>query len=126
LLCWALLPIDKDVINQYNLYPIICNHYSREVAFFQKFDALIHRTETQARDIFDLKWLLDRGAASQVHFPKEKIETAIIHATSISFTDFKGQVVAYLMDDYISFYDSPEKWNEIQLQVINSLQENLL
>lgn len=118
-------PVDKDVLNQYNLYPIICNHYSLEAAFLQKINALIHRTETQARDIFDLKWLLDRGAFPKVNLSPEEIETAIIHATSISFTDFKGQVVAYLMDEYKSFYDSPEKWDEIQLQVINSLQETL-
>jgi predicted nucleotidyltransferase component of viral defense system len=119
-------PVDKDIITQYNLYPVICNHYSREIAFLQKIEALIHRTETQARDVFDLKWLLDRGAITKINLSKVEIEIAITNALSISYVDFKGQVVAYLVDDYKSFYDSAEKWNAIQLQVIHSLQENLL
>lgn len=115
--------IDRDVINQYNLYPIICNHYNIEAAFLQKVNALIYRTETQARDVFDLKWLIDRGINIEATtFSKSELANAIKNAENISFSDFKGQVIVYLMDDYKTFYDSEENWNEMRTHVITTLQ----
>ena len=40
--------IDLQLIQSHELYPILCNHYSRDSAFLQKASALIHRNETQA------------------------------------------------------------------------------
>lgn len=115
--------VDSDIIHQYNLYPVICNHYDCDTAFIQKIYALINRTETQARDIFDLKWLLDQKANANIsNFTSKQIQTAISNAESIKYTDFKGQVIAYLIDEYKQFYDSKKKWDEILTQVINSLQ----
>ena len=54
---FKLEPVDQEIIQLYKLYPIITNHYLREEAFNQKVNALINRTETQARDIFDLNLL---------------------------------------------------------------------
>lgn len=120
----ACVAIDSDVINQYHLYPIICNHYECNMAFLQKVSALINRTETQARDIFDLKWLLDQGAkVNLVDFSIQDVQAAIHNAEAINYADFKGQVIAYLMDEYKEFYDSVEKWNEIRAQVITALRE---
>lgn len=115
--------VDTDVINQHSLYPIICNHYDCDTAFAQKINALINRTQTQARDIFDLKWLLEQGTKTNSHnFSQEKIQSAINNALGVSYADFKGQVVAYLMEEYLPFYDSPEKWGEIRAQVVTALQ----
>jgi len=117
-------PIDSDVINQYSLYPIICNHYDGETAFIQKVNALINRTETQARDIFDLKWLLDQKVnVDPEFFSHEEKQIAIKNAQAINYADFKGQVVAYLIEEYQQLYDSPAKWNEIQQQVITVLRK---
>lgn len=119
----AYVAIDNDVINQHRLYPIICNHYECDTAFSQKINALINRTETQARDIFDLKWLLDQGANTNLNdFSSQELLSAIENARTINYADFKGQVVAYLMEEYKQFYDSPEKWDEIRTQVITTLQ----
>lgn len=119
----AYVAVDSDVINQYHLYPILCNHYERDTAFLQKVNALINRTETQARDIFDLKWLLDQGANIVLNdFSPQEIQCAIENAQGIKYADFKGQVVAYLMEEYKVFYDSPEKWDEMRTQVITALQ----
>jgi predicted nucleotidyltransferase component of viral defense system len=116
--------VDSDVIHQYNLYPVICNHYDCYSAFIQKIHALINRTETQARDIFDLKWLLDQKANVNLsEFTPEQKKTAITNAKSIKYADFKGQVVAYLIDEYKQFYDSTERWDEICAQVITSIKD---
>jgi len=116
-------PIDADIIHQYQLYPILCNHYGRDTAFSQKINALINRTETQARDIFDLKWLLDHGANTKLAaLSKQEIQTALENLATITYPDFKGQVVAYLMKEYSEFYDSAEKWEEICTQVATALK----
>lgn len=117
--------IDNDVILQHKLYPISCNHYTIHTALMQKIIALIHRTETQARDIFDLMWLLNQGAIfTPADFSSEQIQTAIQNIQTINYVDFKGQVVAYLMDEYKKFYDSPEKWQVICSKVLTILQGN--
>lgn len=76
--------------------------------------SLIHRTETQARDIFDIKLLLDQGA--HVNLKKlshSDIQVAIKNIQTISYADYKGHVIAFLMDEYKSLYDSEKKWCEI-------------
>jgi predicted nucleotidyltransferase component of viral defense system len=117
-------PIDPDVIRQHNLYPIICNHYSKNTAFLQKIKALIYRTETQARDIFDLKWLLDSEIVEkEISLSKDDLNNALKNLQSIHFDHFKSQVVSYLMPEYQAFYDNVEQWDTICLQVIAALEE---
>jgi len=115
--------IDADILRQYKLYPLICNHYNLNTAFLQKVNALINRTETQARDIFDLDLLLQQGATSDLNlFTSEDIQTAIKNAEGVSYNDFKGQVYAYLMDQYKQLYDSSDKWETMRNNVIKILQ----
>lgn len=118
--------INKELINHYQLYPILCNHYDRNTAFLQKINALINRSTTQARDIFDLKWLLDQGVDfKKINiFTPEELSVAINNIGLIHYADFKGQVIAYLMEEYKQFYDSKEKWLETQTQIIALLTGN--
>lgn len=119
----ACAVVDSDVISQHSLYPIICNHYELNTAFSQKVNALINRSETQARDIFDLKWLLGQGASvDSIDYSAKEIQTAIDNIHRIDYSDFKGQVVAYLMEEYMQIYNSPKIWGDIQAQVIKALQ----
>ena len=57
--------VASEIIRTYELYPILVQHYSREAAFRQKIVALSRRTAVQARDVFDLKLLLDGGAGKE-------------------------------------------------------------
>jgi len=115
--------IDKELIRQYRLTPFFVNHYSAESAFCQKIAALILRTQTQARDIFDLYLL--RHFIKEIKIPKELVQelhTAIERIHSINFEDFKSQVLAYLATEHQQEYDSVEAWESIQLDVINILE----
>ncbi len=117
--------VDPELTNRYRLYPILANHYAQETAFIQKIDALIHRTETQARDVFDLHLLLAQGIVSQ-NFPEDlrkKLDIAIKNALSIDFASFKAQVVAFLMEEYQEYYDSPKIWGEMQTKVALAIEE---
>lgn len=117
--------IEPTLIHSYGLYPIITNHFNLQAAFEQKIQALIHRTETQARDIFDLKLLIDQGAKPVfiAEETKGKIKIAIENALTINFSEFKSQVVAYLIEEYQSYYDSKSIWDKMQEDVIHELQK---
>lgn len=115
--------IDTQIISSHHLYPILCNHYNAEAAFIQKIDALINRTQTQARDIFDLHWFIDQSVNFKATvFTKEQLLSAISNIQQVHYEDFKGQVIAFLMEEYKDFYGAKSKWQKIQEQVIAVLK----
>ena len=122
---YLLEPVDAELIRTYELYPILTQHYSREAAFRQKIEALSCRTKTQARDIFDLKLLLDGGAGQEKLSPHimKKIPRAIENAMTIGFDEFSGQVRAYLAADYQEYYGSRKVWETLQHEVVDSLEK---
>lgn len=98
---------DAELVRDYALRPVLAQHYTVEAAFHQKIMALSKRNETQARDIFDLKLLLDAGAGNRA-LPapiKAEVTPAIGKAMNIGFDEFSGQVRAYLLPDYFDHYD---------------------
>ena len=118
-----LEPVDAELIRSYQLAPVLSQHYSLEAAFRQKIGALSRRTVTQARDIFDLKLLLDAGAGQEM-LPKgiaAETPEAIENAMTIGFDEFSGQVRAYLAPDYQEYYGSKKVWETLQQQVVDAL-----
>lgn len=119
-----LEPVDSELVRSYELFPVLAQHYSREAAFRQKIAALSGRTVTQARDVFDLKLLLDGGAGREklpAAIAKE-IPKAIENAMTIGFDEFSGQVRAYLTADYQDYYGSRQVWEALQHEVIDVLE----
>jgi predicted nucleotidyltransferase component of viral defense system len=120
-----LEPVDVELVRSYELYPVLAQHYSREAAFRQKVGALSGRTVTQARDIFDLKLLLDGGGGKEA-LSKDvaaQIPKAIENAMTIGFDEFSGQVRAYLADDYREYYGSRKVWETLQQEVVTALEQ---
>ena len=117
------IKIDPELIQKYKMYPIMINHYTLKAAFNQKINALIHRTETQARDVFDLQLLIDAGASLQdLNLElKNKVPVAIENLININFPTFKSQVVGYLLAEYQNYYNKPQIWQEIQNRIKNFL-----
>src|SRR5207247_4118429 len=98
-------PADGEIVAAYKLRPVIASHYGIESAFNQKIDALINRKETQARYVFDLEFLSQRGAkgsAVKIFFFKQK--TAYEITLSVSYDQFLSQVVSYLLPEYHEYY----------------------
>lgn len=117
--------IDPTIIAHYKIYPVLVNHYEPQTAYQQKLEALISRTETQARDVFDLDLLLRSGAVNPKHLPDEltkRSKAAIETVHSVKFEHFKGQVLAYLDPEYQSQFDSSRIWDELVLRVIEGLE----
>jgi hypothetical protein len=121
-----LEPVDAELVRTYELYPVLTQHYSREAAFRQKIAALSRRTETQARDIFDLKLLLD-GEAGREKLPADtaaEIPRAVENAMTIGFDEFSGQVRAYLAADYQEYYGTRKVWEALQHAVVSALEQH--
>lgn len=114
--------IDPEIAMIHDLRPILASHYGLEAAFNQKIDALAGRTQTQARDVFDLGWLAERGGrALKIRSDKEKLAAACQNAMSVSFDQFKSQVVAYLPAEYQSHYGTRKAWDSLQENVVKAL-----
>lgn len=119
-----LAAADADLVRTYALFPVLAQHYSDETALRQKIVALSKRSETQARDIFDLKLLLDRGAgkAAVPAGVKPEVGPAIEKAMTIGFDEFSGQVRAYLVPEYYDYYDRA-RWEDLQADVVEKLEK---
>lgn len=119
-------PINSQILKQYTLSPIWINHYSIQSMYEQKILALALRSATQARDIFDLYLLISSGKkwsllSSEV---TPHLVDAINNAKTISFADFKGQVVAYLLEEDQAQYDNASIWDSILVKVIGLLSDH--
>lgn len=112
-------PIDSAVLSTYRLHPIFVPHYSPTIAFKQKIRALASRTETQARDIWDLFHLINAYGIKEGD--GEYLTKACENAFTISFKEFKDQVLAFFPSDLQSQYNA-EIWDQIQLRVIDYLE----
>ena len=116
-------PADSEIVAAYKLRPVIASHYGLETAFNQKIDALINRKETQARDVFDLEFLSQRGAkGSAVKMDKDSLIKASEITLSVSYDQFLSQVVSYLLPEYHEYYRSRKAWDRIQENVIRALE----
>ena len=92
--------VDPTVSNVYNKIGFLCPHYSAEAAFLQKILAVAGRSETQARDLFDLDLIHSEFSINQVlikaDLTTELLNLAITKADLITYDDFKGQVLEYI------------------------------
>lgn len=121
---YVLEPVDGELVSRYRLYPVLVQHYTPAAAFRQKIKALAQRNETQARDVFDLKLLLDAGAAKEALPPETRklLPEAIEHAMGVGYDDFNGQVVAFLDPDYRDYYGTRQAWDRMQDEVVVGLE----
>ncbi len=118
-------PVDASLVREYHLSPIMMNHYDAHAAYEQKIEALITRTTTQARDIFDLNLLLNTGVDRSISNQNLKIRLheAQTNAFSIPFDIFKSQVLSYLRPEYREQYDSSSVWESVVLNVVEAIGE---
>lgn len=117
-------PIDPVLINTYKIQPFYANHYEGTTALNQKVSALINRSQTQARDIFDIDLLLSQNvivALSEEN--KSKLENAIRNALSVSYDDYLGQVVAYLEPLQQQLYRDKTLWEKMVNRVVIQLEQ---
>ncbi len=120
----GLQGIKPQTLSHYQLGPILSNHYLIQQAFEQKITALINRSQTQVRDVFDLYWLLsqDTSLSQLSDLASIKRDKACENVCSMGFADFQSQVVSYLTIEHQSQYGDQSVWDEIQHQVLQAIE----
>jgi predicted nucleotidyltransferase component of viral defense system len=118
----AFDPVDPLLVQAYELTPLLASHYTPGSAFEQKVNALAHRREVQARDVFDLDLLLNSGARSG-SVSNVLCDQAKENALSVTFGMFKAQVLSFLAPEYQNQYDSSEVWDSLVLRVVDALEK---
>jgi len=116
--------VDPDLVRSHGLAPFMVSHYGAAAALKQKVGALAHRTETQARDVFDFHHLLAAGAprVALAGIDPRTLDQARSRAAAIDFAVFKSQVLAYLQPDDQARYDAPDVWDTLVLEVLEALE----
>ncbi|HBC89063.1 MAG TPA: hypothetical protein DCZ94_19155 [Lentisphaeria bacterium] len=117
--------IDPEIGAKHQMPPLLINHYPPETAMLQKTSAIISRSTVQARDIFDLHLLIQRGvkpANIRIKFTEEQLEIAEKNIMLVDFKLFQSQVLGYLTPEYQGQYDDESAWDDIRLKSVEFLK----
>jgi predicted nucleotidyltransferase component of viral defense system len=114
--------LPTEVAGRYGLPAPTVQHYGIETATVQKVRALAGRSETQARDVFDLDLLLRRRAISPGEVDADVLAEAAERAFELPFDAYRDQVLAYLEPEVLELYGGTEAWERMQTTVAGHLE----
>ena len=121
----VLEAVPERLVAPYALRPPTMLHYTADAAIEQKVTALAHRSETQARDLFDLELLLRQNpeAVTAGAIAPNTLDLAVERAFELPFQAFTDQVVRFLDPGIVELYDNPSAWGSMQAFVAERLME---
>ncbi len=123
---YALEPVRSDVVRPYGIPAPTANHYTAASAMLQKVRALAGRSETQARDVWDLDHLIRTTSGDPRPLPSGEralLTEAFERALSLDYDVFKAQVVPYLSAEDQVDYGTRDAWKRMLELVANGLDE---
>jgi hypothetical protein len=105
--------------------PALANHYTATGAIEQKIAALALRSETQARDVFDLDFLFTKFPAAINSARPNPSEVARAHDRlfEVTYREYRDLVLTYLDPVFVKMYDSQQEWERIALNVATTLDK---
>jgi predicted nucleotidyltransferase component of viral defense system len=120
---YLLEPVPGEVVAPYALRAPSVAHYTAEAAVEQKIEALAGRSETQARDVFDLDMMLRRQPPVPIVSDAPVREQAAARALDLPYDAFRDQVLPFLDADIAELYADAGSWTQIQGYVVERLLE---
>jgi hypothetical protein len=120
---FRLDPLPAEVVEPYALRPPTVQHYIENAPAEQKANALALRSETQARDVFDLDMLLRRRPLPRGALDAEILTRAAESALQLPFAAFRDQVLPFLEPGVVELYDSESSWEQMQTFVAEKLEQ---
>lgn len=118
---FRLEAIPGHIVERYALRAPTVQHYTASAATEQKVAALADRSETQARDVFDLDLLLRREPLLRGSVDPQLLERAVERAMELPFAAFRDQVLPFLEPDVAELYDA-DGWEQMQTFVAAKLE----
>jgi len=117
--------VPNEVVRPYALDAPTVRHYLETAAIDQKIAALALRSETKARDIFDLDLLFRQRRSAQPDLSgldATYAAEAAMRALAIPFSNFTSEVAPFLDAELVALYDEPQ-WDRMCLALTDSLSE---
>jgi len=116
--------VPPAIVQPYALRPPTVRRYLAEAMIEQKISALVHRAETEARDVFDLDLLFRQSpnALGPGAISPERIQAAMDRVLEITFEAYHSLVVRFLNPDVIELYESRGAWEQIRSAVVARIQ----
>lgn len=117
--------VPDRIVAPYALRPPTMLHYTAAAAIEQKVRALALRSETQARDVFDLELLMrrHRDAISAGEIEPRILEAARDRALELPVEAFRDQVEPFLDPEIADLYHDRATWEQMRGFVIERLEE---
>jgi predicted nucleotidyltransferase component of viral defense system len=122
---FALEVVPDFVVRPYGLVAPTIQHYGQTAAIEQKIAALALRSETKARDVFDLEFLLRRYRSHSPVGPgvvSTHAAAAVARVQEITYASFLSEVVPFLDSDAAALYDE-EAWEQMRSSVAGWIEE---
>ncbi len=114
--------VPDRVVAPYAVRPPTMQHYSADAAIEQKVIALVKRSETQARDVFDLELLLRQHRdGMSLSIDPNIIDLATQRISELPFGAFQTQVLPFLDMEVAELYDR-DGWGRMQTFVADRLR----
>lgn len=119
----SLEQVPDEIVRPYALRPPTVMRYLPAAMIEQKIAALAGRTETQARDVFDLELLLRRwpDAVASGAIPARRLEAAAESAMHLPFESYRELVIRFLEPDARELLDRRDTWDQMQVRVVEKL-----
>lgn len=118
----AIDPVPEPAIARYGMRPPLIGHYRIGAATEQKIRALAGRSETQARDVFDLDLLLRRGDDPDRFSDPEMLNRARDRALELPYEAYRDQVIPFIEPELAELRDDPGSWESMQAFVAGWLE----
>ncbi len=119
---YRLEPIPGQVVAPYALRPPVVQHYVGDTPLEQKALALAGRSETQARDVFDLELLLRHRPLPSGSLDPDVLTEAAERALQLPYAAFRDQVLPFLEPEAVELYQGEEAWVQMQTFVAEGLE----
>ena len=116
-------PIPRRIVEPYALRSPLVPHYVDDAPTEQKVLALARRSETQARDVFDLDLLLRRRSLAPGALDSEVLTAAVDLAMQLPYAAFQDQVLPFLEPEAVELYEGEASWEQMQTFVAEQLEE---
>lgn len=116
-------PIPRRIVEPYALRSPLVPHYVDAAPIEQKVLALAWRSETQARDVFDLDLLLRSRSLEPGALDAKVLTEAGDMAMQLPYAAFRDQVLPFLEPDAVELYEGEAAWEQMQTFVAEKLEE---
>ncbi|HEX5927899.1 MAG TPA: nucleotidyl transferase AbiEii/AbiGii toxin family protein [Solirubrobacterales bacterium] len=116
-------PVPRRIVEPYALRSPLVPHYVEDAPTEQKVLALAGRSETQARDVFDLDLLLRRSPLASGALDSRVLAVAVERAMQLPYAAFHDQVLPFLEVGAVELYEGEAAWEQMQAFVAERLEE---